>query len=1092
MFLVLVTLSCIIRHSCSYNLETESPIIRKGDKGSYFGFSVATHSFFDDAESLATPSKNYTWLLVGAPKGNRSMLQSQGFYNPGVVMRCDFKNDIDCSALPFQTRARETDPSKVEFSNGWFGVSVLSAGHNDAVWACSHRLLVQSGNFYTYPGRCYRSEELASSEDPSNFAVEKLDYCETQNANKLSGGGRETISYKGHKFCQMGVSISFAKELGKRDTSLLIGAPGVFNYEGQVIYYEKFKTLDVLKKDGNPLGYQGYSVTTGHFFKKDKNDVASGAPRLNISGMVILFRSLQPGKFHGDPIVIKPPAVNKDGMAEWRQPGTGFGYAVCGVDLNNDGFSELLVGAPFFSDDLNPEKGRVYVYENNGNGNLSLSLELPITASKNMWRANFGRAISAVGDIDLDGFQDVAIAAPYEDHGEGAVYIYRGSSNGLVKTPMQVIKGSSVSPGIRTFGYSLSGRLDMDENGYPDILVGAYQSDTVALIRSKPVLSVSSSIAVSPSTFDIEGRKTCNETGQGNVQFATKCFSINVCASYTDRAGKMKDKVAIVFTLESDVDYAEKDKRVLFSMNNQEKINNTVDVQTSEGCFTWKAYLREKVEDVFPDIKFRLTYKIEEKTPPPLKGPTDVPSLVRYAVLDPTESKEGTTLVTFKRDCQKCVPDLVLDDSKSKKTLAVGAELYTLELSVKNKGDDAYNAKLKVTIPKDITIRNIFKLVDSKRDKIPKSDIEETKLNTNDTTVAIKIGNPVKNYQKELAKTILVELDTSQYSDEPDFLPINMSTDSINREEEATLDDNHRFLNISIKSQADLEINGTTEEEQVSYGGKVVGESAMKRVEDIGNEVIHKYFVKNRGPDQVPLTEIEIQWPYEAPSGKHLLYLIDVKSDSKEVVCDNVPGQFNILGLQTSLSPITGQQLNDTAVTTAYKTRRRREVDDKSAVGKREVTDSKGNPSTQLDCETGTAKCTNIRCTIKFLKAGDEVTIRIISRLWNGTMIEDYQGQLVNVVSHASVRPLNSYVLEKNKENNEAEVVTQLNPDTNVVTPPRALPKWVIPVCVVGAVLLLVLIVLCLYKLGFFKRQKYDKNITNSKEMEAMLDNGSV
>lgn len=28
----------------------------------------------------------------------------------------------------------------------------------------------------------------------------------------------------------------------------------------------------------------------------------------------------------------------------------------------------------------------------------------------------------------------------------------------------------------------------------------------------------------------------------------------------------------------------------------------------------------------------------------------------------------------------------------------------------------------------------------------------------------------------------------------------------------------------------------------------------------------------------------------------------------------------------------------------------------------------------------------------------------------------------MNVVSHASVRPLNSYVLEKNKENNKAEV----------------------------------------------------------------------
>jgi len=33
---------------------------------------------------------------------------------------------------------------------------------------------------------------------------------------------------------------------------------------------------------------------------------------------------------------------------------------------------------------------------------------------------------------------DVAIGAPYEDGGEGVVYIYRGSNNGLVETPMQV------------------------------------------------------------------------------------------------------------------------------------------------------------------------------------------------------------------------------------------------------------------------------------------------------------------------------------------------------------------------------------------------------------------------------------------------------------------------------------------------------------------------------------------------------------------------------------------------------------------------------------------------------------------------------
>ena len=36
-------------------------------------------------------------------------------------------------------------------------------------------------------------------------------------------------------------------------------------------------------------------------------------------------------------------------------------------------------------------------------------------------------------------FSDVAIGAPYEDDGEGVVYIYRGSLGGLVETPMQVL-----------------------------------------------------------------------------------------------------------------------------------------------------------------------------------------------------------------------------------------------------------------------------------------------------------------------------------------------------------------------------------------------------------------------------------------------------------------------------------------------------------------------------------------------------------------------------------------------------------------------------------------------------------------------------
>ena len=48
-------------------------------------------------------------------------------------------------------------------------------------------------------------------------------------------------------------------------------------------------------------------------------------------------------------------------------------------------------------------------------------------------------------------------------------FIY--SLNDLNCFPSKVIKGSTVSPGIKSFGYSLSGGLDMDANGYPGTLV---------------------------------------------------------------------------------------------------------------------------------------------------------------------------------------------------------------------------------------------------------------------------------------------------------------------------------------------------------------------------------------------------------------------------------------------------------------------------------------------------------------------------------------------------------------------------------------------------------------------------------------------
>lgn len=47
-------------------------------------------------------------------------------------------------------------------------------------------------------------------------------------------------------------------------------------------------------------------------------------------------------------------------------------------------------------------------------------------------------AISAVPDLDLDGYNDVVVGAPLEDKGKGVIYIYNGENKALNKQFSQV------------------------------------------------------------------------------------------------------------------------------------------------------------------------------------------------------------------------------------------------------------------------------------------------------------------------------------------------------------------------------------------------------------------------------------------------------------------------------------------------------------------------------------------------------------------------------------------------------------------------------------------------------------------------------
>lgn len=97
----------------------------------------------------------------------------------------------------------------------------------------------------------------------------------------------------------------------------------------------------------------------------------------------------------------------------------------------------------------------------------------------------FGMALGKIGDVNGDGFNDLAISAVSNE--EGCIYIHFGSEHGLKTKPSQIIKMSHENS---MFGFSLSRGVDIDKNGVVDLAVGAPSADKVYIYKSYPVINV--------------------------------------------------------------------------------------------------------------------------------------------------------------------------------------------------------------------------------------------------------------------------------------------------------------------------------------------------------------------------------------------------------------------------------------------------------------------------------------------------------------------------------------------------------------------------------------------------------------------------
>uniref|UniRef100_A0A9L0SIH1 Integrin subunit alpha L n=1 Tax=Equus caballus TaxID=9796 RepID=A0A9L0SIH1_HORSE len=585
----------------------------------------------------------------------------------------------------------------------------------------------------------------------------------------IEGTSRQDLTSFDMELSSSGISADLSKGRG------VVGAVGAKDWAGGFLDL-KVDLQDDAFVGNEPLtkevkeGYLGYTVAWLPS-RGLPSLLAAGAPRYQHVGRVLLFQESE----------------NRDHWSQIQkingsQVGSYFGGELCGVDVDQDGETELLlIGAPLFYGEQ--RGGRVFVYQRK---QLGFEVASELQGDPGYPLGRFGAAITALTDINGDELMDVAVGAPLEE--QGAVYIFNGRHGGLSPEPSQRIEGTQVLSGIRWFGRSIHGVKDLGEDGLADVAVGA--EGQVIMLSSRPVVDVITLLSFSPAEIPVH-EVECSPSASNKKK---EGVNITVCFQVKSLIPQFQGLLVANLTYTLQLDGHRTRSRGLFP-GGRDKLSGNTAVTPVKSCTEFWFHFPVCIQDLISPINVSLNFSLweEEGTPRDQRAGKDIQPILRPS--PHSETKE----IPFEKNCgedKKCEANLGLSFSptRSKVLRLTPSASLSVELTLTNSGEDAYWVRLGLTLPRGLSFRKVEMLKPHSQIPVSCEELpEEPKLLTR--TLSCNVSSPI--FKTGSSVVIQVMFHTLMNSSWGDFVELHANV-SCENEDSGLLEDNSATTSIPV------------------------------------------------------------------------------------------------------------------------------------------------------------------------------------------------------------------------------------------------------------------------------------------------------